>query len=767
MSDDSADTETSARYYATKSEQQLLIWGLRQYFSYPERSVNRNKIAATVTGYLKNISPHWTHRAVRLWFNNNKKNFFNDPMTMFPQYPMQMMPMVTTQPYVGVPAMSPQVLQSSPQVVPLPQIQPSPPQPLPIPTTQTSNLITQTGPASTNISGIPNDFSKQHKPNKTNPQKPPHKSKQSQQSSPPQVNVIPSTPISTKSPLPIPETSPIVQPPKPLVTPQINTQIAPPKKPAPPPIPNINMTQLSAASNNQPPPHPLPQPVIAPIIPQQPPQKSAPSSSASKLLLPPIRPPPPSKVHFDSQPNTKSPIPMPSIANPLKPQPSPPPAFPQPSIYPFIKQSNSSLYLPSTPPSEYSELSQLVKKIRLQEDFKNIVGFRDEFDAKCQHIISVDGVCLSEKIDYGVNFIKLRNSGEASNDDMLIEMPSDFCIPQKSYSFLDTDSLFHTTSQPDLISVKPVFQDRRFKEYKVGSYDKVCITHSYATYTTNDFISPQKVIFFMDLTDDSNNWGSFHIPTNLNINAFHADARHTYSFTDSHIYKTEIRPNAPSVQFDFPKSAQGIPYMATDRRNGQIVIGFSQSPSMYFLGNDLVEQQTPYNGFTSLMCFNDNIMCVPNNSFSIRQMTRSGKEVSSHIGHTNFVRQLIQKDENLFISMADDNTVRLWDVRQALPTVQISCSASCICQDGNYIILGLQKQGLAVFDVRSSAIKVCVTTQDYIAESISYNAAKDELFMFGMIGRDGCKESMIFIDNDGNSRKRVFRKYHNFAAISN
>ena len=120
----------------------------------------------------------------------------------------------------------------------------------------------------------------------------------------------------------------------------------------------------------------------------------------------------------------------------------------------------------------------------------------------------------------------------------------------------------------------------------------------------------------------------------------------------------------------------------------------------------------------------------------------------------------------MFISLSDDNTVRLWDIRNPLPTVQISCSANTFCQDGNYIVLGLANKGLTVFDIRSSAIKVCVTTQDYIAESISYNAQKDELFMFGMIGRDVFKDSMMFIENDGSSRKRVFRIYHNFAAIS-
>lgn len=68
---------SNARYYANAAEQQILVQGLQRYFSLPERSQNRNKITKEVSQFLQCFSPHWSHRAVRLWFNNNKHSYFN------------------------------------------------------------------------------------------------------------------------------------------------------------------------------------------------------------------------------------------------------------------------------------------------------------------------------------------------------------------------------------------------------------------------------------------------------------------------------------------------------------------------------------------------------------------------------------------------------------------------------------------------------------------------------------------------------------------
>lgn len=62
-----------ARYFPSEAETKILVSSLKVYFSHPERSVKRSQVVQDVVKVLGEISTHWNHRNVRLWFNNNKK----------------------------------------------------------------------------------------------------------------------------------------------------------------------------------------------------------------------------------------------------------------------------------------------------------------------------------------------------------------------------------------------------------------------------------------------------------------------------------------------------------------------------------------------------------------------------------------------------------------------------------------------------------------------------------------------------------------------
>ena len=62
------------RYYPQQEELNILNQSISKYFSFPERSQERSTFAAEISDQLQKISQHWTKRAVRLWFNNNKTN---------------------------------------------------------------------------------------------------------------------------------------------------------------------------------------------------------------------------------------------------------------------------------------------------------------------------------------------------------------------------------------------------------------------------------------------------------------------------------------------------------------------------------------------------------------------------------------------------------------------------------------------------------------------------------------------------------------------
>ena len=625
------------RHYATKAEQQILIWGLRQYFSYPERSTNRSKIAENVTSFLKGISPHWSHRAVRLWFNNNKKTYFNESQAQV--YQMQ------GQQFLMQPQMQP--------IYPTQQIPPQTIQTIPlnqIPKSQQNSIFPQQ----------PGMFQQNDKQIK----------QQSQQ-------------------LPLA------------------------------PQPQRNQEKI----------------IEEKIIPPSEVIQEASSQPANKVLLPPIRPPPP-KVRFDTPNSHQKPIEVPQ-----KPQ---------------------------TGYQSMSSIVEMIQNINFENDKAVFNKLRDDYDKQASHLISTDGICSADRVDIASPFIRIRTQQEIG-DDILADVSSDYQVPSKSLSFMDSTDTLIRPPTPDFYQTRAIWQDRRYTESKIGAYDTVAISNSYAAYAFSDLLSSEKQIAFSNIRDEVTSWKNIPIPTSSQVEALVINDKFAWSTSDHKLIKTYLHGKQTlesSVSASIPKEkAVGIPLISCFNDNSAI-IGFTQSKSLFFFENELIEMPSLQYGITSLSSFHNSILCSPCNSFSIRQLSPDGQELRSFVGHCNYIRQIIIRDENTFISRADDNTVRLWDVRAPLPQVQILSATTTVCQNGNYIIIGMSNKGLALIDIREKRAQLCISTQDYNAEAISYNQEKDELSMFGMISRDSIKDSMMFIDNDGQSRKRIFRKYHNFVSIS-
>jgi hypothetical protein len=55
-----------------------------------------------------------------------------------------------------------------------------------------------------------------------------------------------------------------------------------------------------------------------------------------------------------------------------------------------------------------------------------------------------------------------------------------------------------------------------------------------------------------------------------------------------------------------------------------------------------------------------------------------------------------------------------------------------------------------------------VQTQDYVAVAMKFDERKDFLALFGVVEKETTQNSMVFVDNDGQSRQRIFRRYKNF-----
>lgn len=108
------------RYFPSPMEQSILMQNIHRYFQYPERSIDRNAVAKEVSAALMKISSHWTHRTVRLWFNNNRNSFGSS----LPPPVTQPDPPTHTVTFGEAPAISPPQPKIQPQYQPAPQVIP-------------------------------------------------------------------------------------------------------------------------------------------------------------------------------------------------------------------------------------------------------------------------------------------------------------------------------------------------------------------------------------------------------------------------------------------------------------------------------------------------------------------------------------------------------------------------------------------------------------------------------------------------------------------
>jgi hypothetical protein len=69
------EAKSRGRYHPNREELRILIQGVQRYFALPSRSPIRNRVARDCSLELQVFSPHWTHRTVRLWFNNNRHTY--------------------------------------------------------------------------------------------------------------------------------------------------------------------------------------------------------------------------------------------------------------------------------------------------------------------------------------------------------------------------------------------------------------------------------------------------------------------------------------------------------------------------------------------------------------------------------------------------------------------------------------------------------------------------------------------------------------------
>ena len=81
---DKSPSPHRTRQTTAPGEQGILLAYIKKYFSYPERSHGRTDVVYEVLNLLVQKDQRWNARLVRLWFNNNRKNYCELPPQINP-----------------------------------------------------------------------------------------------------------------------------------------------------------------------------------------------------------------------------------------------------------------------------------------------------------------------------------------------------------------------------------------------------------------------------------------------------------------------------------------------------------------------------------------------------------------------------------------------------------------------------------------------------------------------------------------------------------
>ena len=397
----------------------------------------------------------------------------------------------------------------------------------------------------------------------------------------------------------------------------------------------------------------------------------------------------------------------------------------------------------------YLELENIINQIKENNNnLKILFELSKKFDYFCQKIIENEKNCNPEKIKNLNKFISLpiKNDEFSSNRSISMNDSVDFLIRSQT----PDENLY-------------IWQQRACEDQIILNYDSICINSGIAVYSYQDLSNNNIIISYNQFEQNENNkWNNIKTNISNKIDSITINNNFIYASNNSNILKINLNnENIEKISID---SNFGYPILSNYLKG--IIYGFQHNNNLFINENKIFLSE---NGITSLTSLNSNILYSSKNNFNIKEINFEGKEINYFIGHTNFIRKIKPLSTNLFCSTSDDNSIQFWDNRTSLSLFNISTKnffVESITGNENDLLIGYNNKSINVIDIRNIKPYLSINTNDYLPEEIYYNKNKDELTMFGIVSKE-LFNSMMFVDDDGINRKRIFRKYPSFIVLKN
>lgn len=765
----------AARYYASPQEQKILVQGLIRYFSLPERSQNRNKVVKEVASYLSMISPHWSHRAVRLWFNNNRHTYLPALKDQQPQANLTAYPnMIQNQ-------QNPNNQITSFSTIP------------------TNNNINMNNNANLSMNmNIPNaPFQPQNvMPSNISPE---HQIS-------PNPQVYPMFPMNTTE-----NVAPSSFYNSPPITPNIpsNQQPANPFK-----------NQLFTNNNKFIQQYNYPtQTTIKPPIQVNPPISFNQQQANSK--------------QYPTSPSVKTQISTNSSLTPIFPVQQNSPAM-QTSLNKgqlnnpalnfsmnkasaentnengnnYYFQMNGIQQQQQMCEAAYIPISAMLNEIRKLYSNGNLNDPRlsnliPEFEKQCMQVSTQHGSIPPEQIEPMIDYVTFKFPANSEEANLGGETGFPYSNSTNDFSEInDRPESFGHANVWDHITPNNIWNQRPFVDETLTYFESCLLTDNCFAFTSLQFGSAQRTLSVKKYRQ-RNQSSTIILNSNANVfqnspvlasNSSSVYQLNTESVIDSMCInnddafllskKTVIRL---SLSESSPKTTINLDSIMDDSNlsvsagliksfaKSSAIVSFSNVPSLYFTNQNgsASTVKTSFSGFIDVSSFGiskEKILICTSNSPTIRLISSEGIEMAAFFGHLGQVMGVEPLTENIFASRGEDKTVRIWDYRMPRMITTITTpkvSTLCITGSRNFVICGFSNKNVGVTDIRKEQAKplLGVSTQDYNAIMLKYDDYDDSLMMFGQVEKDTTRDSMIFVDTDGHSRQSILRHYSHFIGV--
>jgi hypothetical protein len=403
-----------------------------------------------------------------------------------------------------------------------------------------------------------------------------------------------------------------------------------------------------------------------------------------------------------------------------------------------------------------------------------------EFDTGCGNLFARFGSIQAEKVDSAARFSASPVRKEPSTFDLhlLDPMPESIStsdmldLPMRSLSFsqqLDgTDLGKRETAES--ITPSQVWQTRPYADTNLVYFETAALNPTVAALVYVPFGGTHRSLSvnrYAGATRQKDPWTTHQLPVHGPVESMAIGQNMVFMLTNERIFKTSLDRDAKTDSAPLPPTASGR--FVTPFMDGAVA-GFHSSPQLLYTGPQFAMRTipTPFRGIMCVAPMQELLVCGVLGSGVIRLLTVHGHECRSFVGHCAPVMRVTRLGPNTFASSGDDATVRVWDVRDRFPVVSVTSngvSVVNIAGSEEVIISALHNKTVNVFDLRNAGRPLlAVPTQDYEAANLHYSQQADTLAMFGIVEKEASKDSMMFVDNDGQSRQRIFRVYEQFLA---